>query len=76
MTDEPTKTGFLEEAPGAWSMTRLLALLAGLGAAAVLGACVVVALRDSANSAGIVAALAAASASAFAGAWAALKERT
>lgn len=74
MTTTP-RTGFLEEAPGVKSATRLLACAAGFGGFVVLLTCIFVATRDSANSAGIIAALSAASAGAFAGAWAAIKER-
>jgi hypothetical protein len=66
---------FLEESPGVLSMTRLSALLQTAGGFLVLVACIVVAIRNGEHAAGIIAALAAASAAAFAGAWAALKER-
>ena len=68
--------GFLQERPGVWSITRLVA--AGLGAGsvlAVLTACGV-AIRGGEHAAGIIAALSTCSASSGAGAWAALRERT
>jgi len=74
---------FLEERPGVWSMTRLLALMAAIGGAlAMVTACVVAVLATSADAermshaAGVVAALAALSASAFGGSWAQTRERS
>jgi hypothetical protein len=66
---------FLEEAPGIFSMTRLSALLQTVAGTLVLLACIAVAIRDGEHAAGIIAALAAASATAFGGAWAQAKER-
>jgi hypothetical protein len=57
------------------SVTRLAALLQTVGGFLVLATCIAVALRGGEHAAGIIAALAAASAAAFAGAWAALRER-
>ncbi len=68
-------TKFLEERPGVLSMARLAAFLQTIGGFLVLMASIVVALKSNEHSAGIIAALAAASAAAFAGSWAALKER-
>lgn len=70
------RTKMWEETPGVTSGTRVVALASALGGFLVLVTCVVVAIRDGEHAAGIIAALAAASASAFAGSWAALRERT
>jgi hypothetical protein len=72
----PNRVGFLEELPGHFSMTRLLALMAGIGGFLVLLTCCVVALKGGSEAAGIIAALAALYAGAMAGVWSAIKERT
>lgn len=73
---------FLEESPGVWSMTRLLALMAAVGGAlAMVTACMVAitatvldAERMS-HASGLVAALSALAAAAFGGSWAQTRER-
>lgn len=66
---------FLEESPGVLSMVRLSMILQTIGGFVVLMTCIAVALRGGEHAAAIIAALAAGSATAFAGAWGQAKER-
>ena len=62
-------TGFLEEAPGEKSSTRLFALLMVCGCLALIGAICVVAIRDPKDAPGVIAAIGAALIPLAAGIW-------
>lgn len=68
-------TGFLEESPGVRSMVRLTVAQMMVCVVALVVAAIVVALKDSANAAGIVAALGGVIGVLAGGIWAALRER-
>ena len=68
-------TGFLEESPGVRSMVRLTVAQMVLCIVALVVAVIVVALSNSANAAGIIAALGGVIGVLAGGVWAALKVR-
>ena len=67
--------GFLEEKPGARSMTRLSVLIMTIGAFLIVLAICVAAVRGGSDAAGIITALGVPLVPLAAGIWGALKER-
>lgn len=74
---------FLEESPGVWSMTRLLALMAAIGGALTMATACAVALISAIkggdrmlHAAALVGALSGLAIAAFGGSWAQTRERS